>query len=131
MPPAESKLKGKKILWVEDDAFLKGIISHKLTQEGATVLYAQNGEEALASAGNEKPDMIVLDILLPGFDGVEVLRRLKADPNLAAIPVVMFSNVDDKDRVEEARKLGSKGFFVKTSVTMDEIITQLGQVFGQ
>lgn len=128
MPPAESKLKGKKILWVEDDSFLKSIISPKLSREGAEVLYAQNGEEALSSAESQNPNIIVLDILLPGFDGVEVLRRLKANSATAAIPVVMFSNVDDKDRVEEAQRLGSKGFFVKTSVTMDEIINQLGQI---
>jgi DNA-binding response OmpR family regulator len=120
-----ANLAGKKVLWVEDDQFLKNIISHKLTQEKVSIIYAEEGETALQSAMNEKPDLIVLDILLPGLDGVEVLRRLKSSDETKNIPVIMFSNVDDKARIEESQKHGAVGFFVKTSMNMDEIIAEL------
>ena len=122
-----SNLAGKTILWVEDDKFLQGIISHKLNQESATILYTKDGQEALGLAEQNKPNLIVLDILLPSMDGVEVLRKLKASEATRDIPVIMFSNVDDKARVEESRKLGIKGFFVKTTMTMDEIVAELNK----
>lgn len=122
-----SNLAGKSILWVEDDQFLKDIISHKLAQEQVTIHYAKEGQSALDLAASEKPNLIVLDILLPGIDGVEVLRRLKAGPLTKDIPVIMFSNVDDKARIEETQKLGIAGFFVKTYMTMDEIINELSK----
>ena len=129
--PAPTNLKGKKLLWVEDDQFLKNIISHKLAQEDVAIVYAQEGQSALALAASEKPDLIVLDILLPGIDGVEVLRQLKANPATQAIPVIMFSNVDDKARIDETHKLGVAGFFVKTSMTMDEIIAEMSKALAK
>lgn len=126
-----SNLKGKKILWVEDDQFLQNIISHKLGQEDVVIKYAQEGQGALDLAVSEKADIIVLDILLPGIDGVEVLRQLRANPATQAIPVIMFSNVDDKARMEESQKLGVRGFFVKTSMTMEEIIAEINKALTQ
>lgn len=128
---ALASLKGKKILWVEDDKFLQNIISHKLNSTETQVLYARDGQAALNMAISEKPDLIVLDVLLPNIDGIEVLRKLKENANTEFIPVIIFSNVDDKSRIEESQRLGSAGFFVKTSMTMDEIIAELDKVLSR
>lgn len=126
MTPAPSA--GKKILWVEDDAFLKGLVAQRLAQESYALLHASEGESALALARHEQPDVIMLDILLAGMDGIEILRALKKDEKTKHIPVIMFSNLSDDARMKESKELGAAGFFVKAYVTLDEILTEIKKV---
>ncbi len=92
---AEEKgtLRGKTIMWVEDDKFLSDIIARKLAFHGATLQSAADGETALKLLEKEKPELILLDILLPGIDGFEILRRLKANKETKGIPVILLSNL--------------------------------------
>jgi len=121
----------KKILWVEDDSFLTDIIAQKLLGENWNLLYANEGTRALAMAHKEQPDVIILDILLPGMDGLEVLEKLKADETTRHIPVIMFSNFDDKEKVEKSKTLGAEGFFVKAMVTLETIVAEIQKVVSR
>lgn len=129
--PEQTAAAAKKILWVEDDAFLTNIIAHELSNQHWQVLYAREGVTSLAIAKSEKPDAIVLDIMLPGMDGFEVLKRLKADDETKDIPVVMFTNLDDPEKVELSKILGAEGFFVKALVSLDSIIAEIQKVISR
>ena len=124
-------LQGKKILWVEDDSFLKDIIAQKLSHEQATLFYASEGERALVLAKKEKPDVVMLDILLPGMDGVTILSRLKESPETKDIPVIMFSNLDEKSKIDQSMHLGASGFFVKSSMTLDQIVAKIVETISK
>ena len=80
-----------KILVAEDDKQIGDMIAFKLTNGGHQVIRAEDGEEAVALAGRELPDLILLDAMMPGLSGFEVLRRLKSDPTLRAVPVIMVT----------------------------------------
>lgn len=121
----------KKILWVEDDSFLLDIIAQKLSEQHWKLLYALDGASALALAQKEQPDAIILDILLPGMDGLHVLAKLKADEATKHIPVIMFSNFDDKEKVEKSKELGAEGFFVKAMVTLEMIVAEIQKVVSR
>ena len=89
----------KKILVIEDDAFLGKIIKRKLLKENYAVVEALDGEEGLNVAKEEKPDIILLDLVLPEMDGFEVLAKLKADPQMSKIPVLILSNLGRKEEI--------------------------------
>jgi DNA-binding response OmpR family regulator len=120
----------KKILWVEDDTFLTGIIAQKLLLQGWELIPAANGDGALALARDKKPDIIILDILLPGMDGLEVLSKLKVDESTKQIPVLIFSNFDDKEKRDKAKELGAEGYFVKASVDLDTIVEEIQKILS-
>jgi len=81
----------KKILVIEDDPSTLRLIKYTLQQEGYQVLIAPNGLEGLRKAKNEEPDLIILDVLLPGIDGFEICHRLRAEPQTARLPILMLS----------------------------------------
>ncbi len=81
----------KKILVIEDDPSTLRLIKYTLQQEGYQVLAATNGLAGIRKAQNEEPDLIVLDIMLPGMDGFEICHRLRAEPQTAQLPILMLS----------------------------------------
>ena len=120
-----------KILWVEDDSFLTNIIAQQLAQQNWELVYAAEGASAIALAHKERPDVIVLDVLLPGMDGVEVLRQLKADEETKNIPVIMFSNFDDKAKIAESLGLGAQGYLVKANVDLETIVAEIQKIISR
>ena len=114
-----------KILLVEDDKFLRELIARKLIQEEYEVSEVVDGEEALKFLAKERPDLVLLDLILPGIDGFEVLSRLKEDVNLASIPVIILSNLGQKEDVERGLKLGAVDYLVKAHFTPNEIIEKV------
>ena len=129
---AGNSLEGKKVMWVEDDKFLSDIIARKLSREKCLLIHATEGEEAVALVEKELPDIILLDILLPGIDGFEILSRLKANPKTKNIPVILLSNLGQKSDVDKGQSLGATRFLVKATVTLDEIISEVKSViFGK
>ncbi|MEO8637996.1 MAG: response regulator [Candidatus Taylorbacteria bacterium] len=123
-----SSLKDKKIMWVEDDAFLSDIIARKLANQGCKLLHEINGELALKTAEREIPDIVLLDILLSGIDGYEILRRLKANDLVKHIPVIMLSNFGQQADIDKAKDMGAERFLIKATVTLDEIIEEIKNV---
>ncbi|MDO8564832.1 MAG: response regulator [bacterium] len=127
---SDGKLHGRRIMWVEDDEFLSDIIARKLSAQGCSLLHASDGDAALRLLKKEKPDLILLDILLQGIDGYEILKRLKENPETGDIPVILLSNLGSKEDMEKGKKLGAVRFLVKATVTLDEIVEEIKKVLA-
>ena len=125
------KLEGRKIMWVEDDKFLSDIIARKLSAQECALFHAANGEEALAHLEKEVPDLVLLDILLPGMDGFEILRRIKTSPVTKAVPVILLSNLGQQTDIDKGKELGAARFLIKATVTLDEIIEEIRKVIAE
>ena len=115
----------KKILWVEDDKFLSSILLKKFESSGFVVLKADDGEKALSIIENEIPDIIILDILLPGMDGFDVLQKIKMNEKNRNIPVVILSNTSKSSDLEKAKLLGVNKFLLKATVSLDRIVKEV------
>ncbi|OGZ17624.1 MAG: hypothetical protein A2Z78_00520 [Candidatus Nealsonbacteria bacterium RBG_13_36_15] len=113
------------ILIVEDDKFLRELIVQKLIKENYEVSEAIDGEQGIKKIKEEKPDLILLDLILPGIDGFEVLSRMKEDPELSSIPVIILSNLGQKEDVERGLKLGAIDYLIKAHFTPGEIIEKI------
>lgn len=112
----------KQILVVEDDQFLRGLMVKKLESEDFDVMQAVDGESGLRLAREKKPDLILLDLVLPGIDGFEVLKQLKADSDTADMQVVVLSNLGQKDDIDRALSLGAKDYLIKAHFTPGDIV---------
>lgn len=114
-----------KILIIEDDKFLRELIAQKLMREDFEVSEAIDGEDGIKKITEEKPSLILLDLILPGIDGFEVLSRMKEDSALSAIPVIILSNLGQKEDVERGLKLGAVDYLIKAHFTPGEIIEKI------
>jgi DNA-binding response OmpR family regulator len=119
------------LLIVEDDKFLRDLIVNKLSREGFTVHEAVDGETALSLLEGVTPQVILLDLLLPGIDGFEVLRQLQASKKYSSIPVIVLSNLGQQEDVDMARSLGARDFLIKAQYTPGEIITHIKKVLSE
>ncbi len=115
----------KKILIVEDDKFLRELVARKLSSEGFEVLEAVDGEEGIKKIKEGKPDLVLLDLILPGIDGFEVLSKIKEDQELSSIPVIVLSNLGQREEVERGMKLGATDYLIKAHFTPGEIIEKI------
>lgn len=111
-----------KVLIIEDDQFLRDLAAQKLKKEQLDVKSAMDGEKGIAAAEAEIPDVILLDILLPGIDGYEVLKHIRANPVFQKTSIAMLSNFGQREDIEKALKAGADQFFVKANFTLDEIV---------
>jgi len=121
----------KKILIVEDDKFLRELISKKLKDEGYQPSQAIDGEEGVIKVKEVSPDLILLDLILPGIDGFEVLSRIKKDSSVSSIPVIILSNLGQKEEIERGIKLGAIDFLIKAHFTPGEIIEKIKEILKQ
>lgn len=113
-----------KVFIVEDDAFISSLLVKKITASGAKVETANNGGEALSAIKKFKPDVVLLDIMLPDMDGLQILQQLKADSELRSIPVIMLSNLGEKAQIDQAKKTGAVNFLIKATLSVDEIVKE-------
>lgn len=115
-----------KVLLVEDDLFLRDIYTRVLGVEGFTVLTASDGEEGLYLA-QKNPDakILLLDIMLPKIHGIEVLKKLKADPVTQKLPIVVLTNLTEENVVQEALRLGATGYLVKVRFTPQQVVEKV------
>jgi len=120
----------KTILIIEDDKFLRDLIAQKLLREGFGIAEAVDGEKGLKKVKEVKPDLILLDLILPGMDGFEVLAKIKEEPVLAEIPVIILSNLGQKDDIERGLKLGAIDYLIKAHFTPGEIIEKIKKVLS-
>jgi CheY-like chemotaxis protein len=119
-----------KILVVEDNEHMHRIYAEKFRREGFSVVDAFDGEEALSLAASARPDVMLLDLMMPRMDGFEVLKRLKADPATADIPVLVISNKSQPVDVERALMLGARNFFHKGMTLLDDLALTSRQLCG-
>lgn len=112
----------KKILIIEDDSFLLGLEASKLKNSGYEILSASNGEEAVEKMKETGISVILLDLILPNFDGFDLLKKIRTSENTKNVPVIIFSNLSEKKDLEKAQGLGANKFIVKSNVTLDELV---------
>ena len=116
------KKKESKVLIVEDDALLANVLSKLFVKNNFATLMVKTGIEVLEAAKKFIPDIIYLDIILPGLDGFGALKQLKEDEKTKNIPVVMISNLDNEGDIKSATVLGAEKYFIKASVRMEELV---------
>ena len=102
-------------------------MSQKIIKMGYDLVVAVDGEEGVTKAKEEKPEIVLLDIMLPGIDGFGVLTQIKADPNISETPVIMLSNLGQREDIDKALSIGATDFLVKAHFTPQEIIEKIQQ----
>jgi CheY-like chemotaxis protein len=112
----------KKILIVDDELVLIDLMRTKISQYGFTVIEALDGEEGLQKALTEHPDLILMDIIMPRMDGITVLKKLRADPWGKNVPVIILTNLNTAETVENSIKNGVYDYLVKIDYTLDDLI---------
>lgn len=118
----------KVVLLVDDDPLIIRMYQNKLSNDGYKVNIATNGEEALIEIRKEKPDVILLDVMMPKMNGVETLKELKKDPGTQTIPVIILTNLGDKQEdVEGAKKLGALDYLVKSDISLKALSQRVKQ----
>ena len=118
----------KTILIIEDDKFLRELIVRKLKDEKYQIVEASDGEEGLEKAKKEIPDLVLLDLILPGIDGFEVLSKIKEEHALSSVPVIILSNLGQREEVEKGLKMGAVDYLIKAHFTPGEIIEKIKTV---
>jgi DNA-binding response OmpR family regulator len=119
---------GKRLLLVEDDRFLRRACEASLRQRGYDVLTAADGEEGLRLARAEKPDLVLLDLLLPKLSGLEVLRSLRGDAATRGLPVLILSNSSREQDVSEITRLGVAGYLVKADLSLKALGDRVARI---
>lgn len=115
----------KTVLLVEDNDFIRNMYQLKLSKSGLEVAEAGDGVQALEKIKAQKPDVILLDLMMPNMGGLDVLKQLKADGMLPDLPVVVLTNVMDQQSVDDAKKLGARDYIVKTDLTPTQVVEKI------
>lgn len=118
----------KTILIIEDDEFFNDMVSSKLKETDFEVVQTGDSKEAFEYLDKNIPDLILLDLILPGMDGYEILSLIKKDNRTSSIPVVISSNLGQKDEIDRAMSLGADEFLVKVNFIPDEIVERVKMV---
>jgi CheY-like chemotaxis protein len=121
----------KSILLVEDDLFVIDIYKTKFKEVGFDIDIAENGEEALSKLKEKKPALLILDIVLPNIDGWDLLRKIRNEPNLQDLKVVVLSNLSSKGEVEKGSELGVIKYFIKANFTPSEIVNEIQKILKE
>jgi len=118
----------KKILIAEDEKSIAHAYGEHLEREGYIIDYAYDGEETLVKAGDFKPDLILLDIVMPKMDGITALKKLKEKEDMKDIPVIILTNLESSQSASEALEAGSYQYLVKTNYTLDDVSKKVAEV---
>jgi len=120
--------KKTKILIVEDEEILLTALSEELNQEGFEVVGAHDGMEGVEKTTSEKPDLILMDLVMPRLDGIGALKQIKENPEVKDIPVVILTNLSDYDKVSDALSLGAMDYLVKANYRLEELVNKIKTV---
>ena len=120
----------KSILVVEDDKFLRELLVRKLKDERFEVSIAVEGKEALRKIKEELPQLILLDLVLPGIDGFGILEQIKKDSQTDKIPVIILSNLGQREEVERGLNLGADDYLIKAHFTPNDIVERIKKLLG-
>jgi DNA-binding response OmpR family regulator len=119
----------KKILIIEDESALQKTLGEILSQQGYEVLPALNGEVGLKLAQSKKPDLILLDLILPKIHGFDVLKKIKDNPETKEIPVIVLTNLESMKDIKKALELGATTYLVKANYSLKELTVKINRVF--
>jgi DNA-binding response OmpR family regulator len=114
-----------KITIVEDEPFLASMYSTKFELEGFSVVRAGDGVEGLAAIRAEKPDIVLLDVVMPKMDGFEVLTQLRADAATASLPVILLTNLGQRSDIEKGMSLGASDYVIKANYTPAQVLAKV------
>lgn len=120
----------QKILIVEDDPFLSSLLKTRLTREGFETVRAADGEQALAMLKEQKPSLMLLDLILPKKSGFEVLEAARADAETKSMPVIIISNLGQDDDIRRGRELGVLDYIVKARISLDDLVKKVHTALG-
>lgn len=120
----------KKILVIEDESMLQEALLDRLGDEGYIVRGSDDANEAFRNIQEDRPDIILTDLVLPGVDGFEILQRLKESDELRDIPVLVLSNLGEKEFVDRAMSLGAKDFLLKSSHSLKEVTDRVKAILS-
>jgi CheY-like chemotaxis protein len=122
----------KRILLVDDDPLIIRMYQKKLSTDGYEVKTAANGAQALGQIVRERPDLVLLDVMMPEMNGVETLKALKADQRTADIPVIILTNLGDRgEDIENAKTLGALDYLVKSQTELADLTARVAQAIGE
>jgi len=121
----------KKILLVEDEEIIRNLLKKKLEQEGYEVKIAIDGEDGLKAMRNEKPNLVLLDIIMPKLSGFEVMEEMQKNEELKMIPVIVISNSGQPVELDKAKKLGAKDWLIKTEFDPQEVVAKVVKQIGR
>lgn len=119
-----------KVLIVDDDPYISEMYSLKFKESGFDIETAMNGKEALDKVKTYQPDIVLLDIVMPVYDGFEVLKRLKADPATAGQKVVILSNLGQKEDIERGKELLANDYIIKAHFTPSEVVEKVRSILA-
>jgi len=119
-----------KIFLIEDDSFLLSMYATKFEIENFKVIMAEDGDKGVRLAAKEMPDIILLDILLPKMDGFEVLGEIKANPKIAKIPVILLTNLSQKDEIDKGLKMGAVDYLIKAHFMPSEVVDKIKKLLN-
>ena len=119
------------IFIIEDDQFLLDLLIRKLKNKRFGIITATTGEEGLIKIKEKSPDLILLDLILPGIHGFNVLEQLKNDPELKKIPVIVLSNLGQEEEIQKGLSLGAESFLIKANLAPDEIVEKINEILAK
>lgn len=114
-----------KILIIEDEEIILDLLQKKLTQEGYSISVAKDGEEGIRAMREDKPDLILLDIVMPKMGGFEVMEEMQKDNSLKDIPIIVVSNSGQPVELDKAQELGAKDWLIKTEFDPQEVVDKV------
>ena len=115
----------KTILFIEDESALQKTFGEKLSQEGYKPISALDGEIGLKLAKEKKPDLILLDLILPKIHGLDVLKKIKEDEEIKNIPIIVLTNLEGIEEIEKAMELGANAYLVKANYNLEELAEKI------
>lgn len=115
----------KRILIIDDDLFISDLYSLELQKAGYIVTTASNGELGLSKIQLEKPVLILLDVAMPGLDGLQVLEKIRQNPDYATIKIMMLTNIRDEETIRNGLSKGADGYLLKTSLTPEQVVEEV------
>lgn len=115
----------KKILLVEDDQFLSTLLKNRLVKEGFATTLAKNSDEAIQALRAETPDLILMDIILPGKSGFEIMEAIGAEPSASKVPIMIISNLGQETDIVKGKELGAVEYFVKAQTSIDDLVRKI------
>jgi len=118
--------KKHSVLCIEDDALLREILVEKLKSSGYKTLEASTGEQGIEVMQEKKPDIILLDLILPGIDGFEVLTKIQNNKDVQHIPVLILSNFGQAKDIKRGRELGAQDYLIKANLNPSEVVRKVG-----
>jgi len=121
----------KKVLIIEDEDIIIDLLEKKLIQEGYEVSTAHNGEEGLKMVKQIKPDIVLLDIVMPKKSGYEVMEEMNKDPELKKIPIIIISNSGQPVELDKAKELGARDWLIKTEFDPNEVAEKVKKQIGE